>query len=144
MMTQNYANHSRFPASSKRVLPLFLLLVLVGAILNLYEPLLLAGKLWSVVLMSSSIAALIMYYSLLSMVIKVQDRAIRAEENFRHFVLTGKPLPQELSVKQIVALRFASDLELSELANRAVTEKLSRKAIKKLIQIWRPDLNRAQ
>jgi len=84
-----------------------------------------------------------MWYSLRYMVIKVQDRAIRAEENLRHFILTGKALPPELTVGQIVALRFASDAELPELAKRALAEKLSRKAIKKSIQQWRPDLYRA-
>ena len=43
--------------------------------------------------------------------LKAQDRAIRADENLRHFAMTGKLLDPRLTVKQVVALRFASDGE---------------------------------
>lgn len=144
MTRQTYANHSRFPASPFRLVALLLLLILLAAFLNLYQPFLLAGKLWSIVLVSAALGMMVMWYSLQQMVIRVQDRAIRAEENLRHFILTGKPLPSELTLRQIVALRFASDNELASLALRSSTEKLSRKEIKSLIQNWRADLNRAQ
>jgi hypothetical protein len=74
--------------------------------------------------------------------LKVQDRVIRTEENFRHFVLTGKPLDPQLRIGQIVALRFASDAEFPELAKRASAEKLRSSEIKKAIQQWRPDTYR--
>lgn len=80
---------------------------------------------------------LIRIYSL-----KVQDRVIRAEENFRHYRLTGKPLDAQLRMRQIIALRFASDAELPALATRAVSEKLSAKQIKESIQHWRADHHR--
>ena len=69
-------------------------------------------------------------------------RAIRAEENFRHFVLTGKPFDKELRMGQIIALRFASDEEFVALAKRAVDEKMSQKQIKEAVQNWRADHNR--
>lgn len=81
--------------------------------------------------------ALVRLYSL-----KVQDRAIRAEENFRHFMLTGKPLDSRLKTSQIVALRFASDDEFLTLAERAVNEKLGPKEIKQSIKFWRADYRR--
>ncbi len=143
MTTQNFANHSRFPRNRNRTFPLFLVLVFVGSIVNVFQPLLLTGNFWALILVVVCMALIMMWYSLRYMVIKVQDRAIRAEENLRHFILTGKALPPELTVGQIVALRFASDAELPELAKRALAEKLSRKAIKKSIQQWRPDLYRA-
>jgi hypothetical protein len=74
--------------------------------------------------------------------LKAQDRAIRAEENLRHFVLTGKLLDKQLSVSQIVALRFADDEEFVALAAKAVKEKLSNKDIKLLIQSWKADYHR--
>lgn len=74
--------------------------------------------------------------------LKAQDRAIRAEENFRHFILTGKPFDSKLHMGQIIALRFASDAELPSLAKRAVEENLSSKQIKEAIQNWRADNNR--
>ncbi len=143
MTTQNYANHSRFPHNRNRYFPLFLLALLLASIVNVYEPLLLAGKFWALVLVSFSMALIMMWYSLRYMVIKVQDRAIRAEESLRHYVLTGKILPTGLTVGQIVALRFASDEEFPALAQQAVLEKLSRRKIKQAIGNWRPDLYRA-
>ena len=74
--------------------------------------------------------------------LKAQDRAIRAEENFRHFILTSKPFDSKLQMGQIIALRFASDAELPSLAKRAVEENLSSKQIKEAIQNWRADNNR--
>ena len=74
--------------------------------------------------------------------LKVQDRAIRAEENLRYFILTGKRLDARLSLKQIIALRFASDEEFPSLAQRAAEQNLSNDAIKKEIKSWRPDTRR--
>jgi hypothetical protein len=71
-----------------------------------------------------------------------QDRAIRAEENFRHYILTGKPLDSRLRMSQIIALRFASDDEFPLLAQKAVTENMSQKEIKQSIRNWRADLYR--
>jgi len=78
-----------------------------------------------------------------SFALKAQDRAIRAEENFRYFVLTGKRLNQDLSVYQIIALRFSSDEEFVDLTERAIKENLKPDQIKRLIKNWRPDYHRA-
>jgi hypothetical protein len=74
--------------------------------------------------------------------LKAQDRAIRAEENFRHYVLTGKLLDSRLTVPQIVGLRFAADDEFPTLAQKAADEKLSQDAIKRAIKNWRGDTYR--
>lgn len=74
--------------------------------------------------------------------LKAQDRAIRAEENLRHFVLTGKLLPSSLTVGQVVALRFASDAEFVALAEKAAANNLSGKEIKQSIQNWKADFYR--
>jgi hypothetical protein len=75
--------------------------------------------------------------------LRAQDRAIRAEENLRYFVLTGKLLPSNLRMGQIIALRFAPNEELIALVERAATEALSAKEIKQAIQNWKPDYHRA-
>ena len=71
--------------------------------------------------------------------LKAQDRAIRAEEQLRHFMLTGKPFDSRLNIRQIIALRFASDEELPALAKKAAEENLRSKEIKQQIKHWRAD-----
>jgi len=72
-------------------------------------------------------------------VLEANDQAIRAEENLRHFTLTGKLLDPRLKPLQIVALRFASDGEFVALAIRAANEGLAPKDIKQAIKTWRAD-----
>ena len=84
-----------------------------------------------------------MYWYSRAFATTVQDRAIRAEENLRHFAVTGKLFDPRLTMGQIIALRFAPVEELLPLAKRAVEEKLSREDIKKSIKTWRADNYRA-
>lgn len=77
--------------------------------------------------------------------LKVQDRVIRLEERVRLAQLCSSEEMAELEslqLKQYVALRFASNPELPELARRAVRENLDQKAIKAAIKAWRPDHDR--
>lgn len=74
--------------------------------------------------------------------LKAQDRAIRAEENLRHFILTGKPLAKALRLSQVIALRFASDEEFAALCERAEKENMDSKSIKMAIKSWRADHHR--
>jgi len=71
--------------------------------------------------------------------LRAQDRAIRAEENLRHFALTGKLLDKRLTIGQITGLRFAEDEEFVRLAKEAVEKKMSGNEIKKAIKNWRQD-----
>lgn len=75
--------------------------------------------------------------------LKAQDRAIRAEENLRHYVMTGKLHDKSLSIQQIIALRFASDEEFVALSERAAKEKMSNRDIKKAVKNWKADYHRA-
>ncbi len=74
--------------------------------------------------------------------LKAQNRAIRAEESLRHFILSGKVIDPKLRLGQIIALRFASDDELLSLTEKAVSGNLSSKEIKAQIQHWRADNHR--
>lgn len=88
------------------------------------------------------LAALLMgclYYYTRTFALKAQDRAIRAEENLRYFILTGKRLDPRITTRQVIALRFAGDEEFPALAQRAADEQLSADAIKKAIRNWRAD-----
>jgi hypothetical protein len=89
-----------------------------------------------------TISAILLFVFVRVFPLKAQDRAIRAEEQLRHYVLTGKLLDARLSVRQIVALRFASDAELVSLAQRAADQSLSPDAIKREVKQWRADTYR--
>lgn len=79
--------------------------------------------------------------------LRVQDRVIRLEERLRFMRLLPadlQPRINEFTVNQLVSLRFAGDAELPVLARKVLDEKLTeRKAIKQLVQNWRPDHLRA-
>lgn len=138
MKEQNFRNHSRLSLPYHGITGTALLILLIGAIRNVVyadvDSIYNASLILLVVIVLISI-----YFHARIFGLKAQDRAIRAEENFRHFILTGKPLDPRLRVGQIVALRFASDAELPELAKKAVEEKMSSKDIKRAITNWRAD-----
>ncbi len=93
-------------------------------------------------LVAVSIALVLVYIFLRVFALKAQDRAIRAEENLRHFAMTGKLLDPRLTIRQIIGLRFASDEEFLALAKRAADENLSEDAIKRAVKNWRGDYYR--
>ncbi len=73
----------------------------------------------------------------------VQNRVIRLEEHLRLARLLPPDLQArigDLSTGQLVALRFASDAEVTELTREVLTGDLQdRKSIKSRIRSWRPD-----
>ena len=141
MRTQNFKNHSQLvPIYHFVTLPV-LLAILIGAIMNVINSE--DANLYSATLiLAISIVLILIFFFARGFALKAQDRAIRAEENFRHYILTGTPLSTGLDIKQVVALRFASDAEFPALAKTALAEGLSNKEIKKAIQNWRADHNR--
>jgi hypothetical protein len=139
MPQQNFKNHARLVTLYHFVLFLIILAILAMAVINLVN----AVSLLSVMLPLMVAAILLTAYFARSFALKAQDRAIRAEENLRHYVLTGKLLSSELTMAQIIALRFAPDEEFVGLAQRAVKEGLDNKAIKQTINNWRADYHRA-
>jgi hypothetical protein len=142
MKEQNFSNHTRFVPYYHFVTSFFLVVILVGSIINLVTSS--KDNMFSAVLILLLNPVLIlMFWYLRAFALKAQDRAIRAEENFRHFILTGKPLPQGLRMGQVVALRFSPDEEFAELATRAVNENLAGKDIKQAIKNWKADHYRA-
>ena len=140
MPSQNYANHAKtVPAFHFILLPV-LLLTLIGACVNLYSSLGDHQRLYSAsLILVLTIALTITAFCARIFALKAQDRAIRVEENLRHFIATGKPLDPRLDTRQVIALRFASDGEFPLLARRAADEKMSPDAIKKAVKDWRAD-----
>ena len=144
MHEQNYKNHRKLVPSFHIVLLSIILYLLVQSTINLVEAFSNnSGKSQAVMFFLIAIAFSISYVKIRTFPLKTQDRAIRAEENLRYFTLTGKLLDKNLTISQIIALRFASDHEMVDLAERAVKEKLSNDQIKKAIRDWKPDHHRA-
>jgi hypothetical protein len=141
MPEQNYSNHKRYDPLYHFILMPVSMIGLILSIINLINAAPVqhynAALLVIVFIILFMIVALTRIYSL-----KVQNRVIRTEENFRHFVITGKPLDPALRLGQIIALRFSSDEEFPALAARAVNEKMSSADIKKSIKNWRADNHR--
>ena len=76
---------------------------------------------------------------------RVQDRLIRLEERLRYqAVLSSDQAKRALTLplKKRIALRFASDAELSALIDRTLSEDLSPQQIKQAITAWQPDRHR--
>ncbi len=125
------------------VLSMIILITIIMSLINLYQEIQAGeGLLEPLMFVFLTISVLLVAWFARSFPLKAQDRAIRAEENFRHYLLTGKPLDSNLRMGQIIALRFASDSELASLAQKAVLENLGNKDIKELIKDWRGDFNR--
>ena len=144
MEAQNYTNHTRTVPMYHVVLAFLLGAAFLGSLVNLYLSCSSCGSMMNASLITVlSICGVIQYWYSRVFALTAQDRAIRAEENLRHFVMTGKLLDPKLTIRQIIALRFASDEEFLALAKRAVDENLSRDDIKKAIKNWRADYHRA-
>ena len=143
MDAQNFSNHRRTVPMFHLVLLPVLLLTLIGAAVNLYESWGDHERMYSASLILVLTFCLVLA-SLFARIfaLKAQDRAIRAEENLRHYVMTGKLLDARLEPLQIVALRFAADAEFVALADRAAAEAMKPGAIKHAVKNWRADLYR--
>lgn len=141
MAEQSLKNHTRYIPLWHFICSFLLLAGLVGSIVNLFHANA-ATHYSAALLVLIFIILFIIFWYARWFAIRAQDRAIRAEESLRHYILTGKPIDKQLRLGQIIALRFASDEELPALAKRAVEEKLSQKAIKEAIVNWRMDNHR--
>ena len=136
--TQSLKNHARFDPLYHFFIVAVYLLNLVYAGFHLYrQPSLSSG--WYLVL---SLVVIVPILKLRLYPLKVQDRVIRLEERLRLQALA----PQEwhaqiysLNESQLIALRFAADDEVVELAKQALEHNLGRKQIKERIRNWRAD-----
>lgn len=143
MQAQNFKNHTRLIPSYHFILWSVVLALDILAILQLITALKRnQGILPSVMFILIAIALSISAIQIRRFPLIAQDRAIRAEENLRYFVLTGKLPDSRLTLAQIIALRFAPDEELVGLTERAAMENLSSSDIKKAIQQWKADYYR--
>jgi hypothetical protein len=147
---QSYANHRRYVPLYHFVTPLILLLNLLWTFVGIYHSWRGGGRfdrVNSVMQVLVAVALVLIWFYLRTFPLAVQDRLIRQEMLLRLGELL--PLDQraripELSVGQLIALRFASDEELPGLTRKVLDEKITRREpIKRLIRNWRADDLRA-
>lgn len=140
---QTLKNHTRLlPPFHFFVIPV-LLINFLNTIQNVYlMPS--SGTAWALV-----VAAALLTLAFLAriMAITVQDRVIRLEMRLRlHEALPAdlRNRVHELTPRQLVALRFASDAEMPELVREVLAGNLaSSKAIKGRVKNWQGDYLRA-
>jgi hypothetical protein len=139
-MAQSFESHAHRPVPT-----------LVAAIFALLAIVLLIGAWqfsWATFypgVLSLSAAVVVLVSISRSYIVRLQDRIILLEMKVRcaEILPAGQDARlAELSPKQIVALRFASDSELGALLDRAIREKLPPTEIKRAITHWRDDLLR--
>lgn len=143
MDQQHYGNHRKIDPLYHYGLSLLTMLVLIGSVIGLVNALS-GGEDAGAPLIFLGIAAvlLLLFIKVRGYALKSQDRAIRAEEQLRHYILTGKPIDSRLTLRQIIALRFAGDEEYPDLCRKAVEESMEPDDIKKAIRHWRADYDR--
>ena len=144
MQEQNYKNHSRMIPLYHYVTYFLVTLIIGGAVIKFYKSYTTSmfGLLTPVLFLMTGITLLLLAWFTRSFSLKAQDRAIRAEENLRYFTITGNLLDSKLTMRQIIALRFAPNNEFVDLAHRAVKENMKASEIKKAIQNWKADNDR--
>ncbi len=143
MAEQSFRSHAKWvPAFHFFVLPV--LLINIGFQIYWCEKAFTIGGVVSVLVAVALFAGM---GTVRGMALKVQDRVIRLEERLRfERVLPADLHPRigEFTIDQLVALRFASNAELPELARKVLEENVKdRKEIKRIIKTWRPDFARA-
>ena len=137
-MSQNYQNHVRWSIPYHCITVPIILIANGFAAYALYQT---PDAVHALLLLAFFLIGIVVGFARF-FALKVQDRAARADERLRYFILAGKMLPNELKMGQILALRFASDEEVVALADRALHEKLAAGDIKKAIKNWRGDYHR--
>jgi hypothetical protein len=143
MPEQSYAKHAKFVPLYHFVLSWLIFATFIGSCVNLYNSLGDHERIYNASLITAiSVALMLLFFFTRTFPLAAQDRVIRAEENMRHYILTGKLLDRRLTVKQIVGLRFASDGEFPDLARLAAEKGMSQAEIKKLVKTWRADHDR--
>ena len=141
---QSLKNHTRFnPLFHFTLIPLLLLNLIFSIYITVHRwPAYEHTHLWWIVM---GIVFLLMAGAARTAALKVQDRVVRLEERLRLAALlpaSERAHIDELSVRQLIALRFASDAELPALVHKTLTQNLEPKVIKQSIVNWRPDHHR--
>lgn len=135
---QSYANHVRFdPWFHFFLIPVYAITFIGYVVVAFRHP-----NMHTAWMALFAFALVVHLFKTRMYALKVQDRVVRLEERLRLKALLPGALASrvdELTVGQLIALRFASDAEVADLAQLALTKNLSKKDIKQAIKQWRAD-----
>lgn len=138
-MPQTYENHVRFVPAYHLGAFGILVINLIWTIYKLIRDF--SGD--SAIAFLVAVALLLIFFHARIFPLKAQDRIIRLEMQLRMERILPPDLKAripEFTVSQIVALRFASDEELPELARKVLANNIQKRdEIKKMIRKWNPD-----
>ena len=140
---QTYANHRRwFPLYHFFALPVLVAHLVLQTTRAVQEPS--PARWWDVVVAAALVGALV---AARTMVLIVQNRLVGFEMRLRLATLLAPELRAripELRLRQLIALRFASDEELPALVERCLSGELkTADQIKREVRHWRADWQRA-
>lgn len=143
MADQNYANHARYVPGFHFVTFGILTINLIWSLFRLF---------WGVpgvpffdrlLNVAVAVALVLLAWYARTFPLRAQDRVIRLEETLRLERLLPadlRPRIGELRTSQLIALRFASDAELPDLARAVLAGEVTAPGeIKKRVRAWRAD-----
>lgn len=136
---QDYKNHRRFHPLFHFVLSPLALFYLIYQIVRLFQE---PGFDRAVMVIGAFVLMGVLFVARMY-ALKAQDRVIRLEEQVRYHKILPPDLAfqaENLPLRQILALRFASDAELPAFVSRALGGDLQEPdEIKQAVTNWRPD-----
>ena len=137
MKTQNFANHTYFPTMTPVAGLSAIIALLLFGFGAFRHP---SAQAFGLIALACS--AIVLALISRAYTVRLQDRIIRLEMRLR-LERFGKAREfARLTTPQLVALRFASDAELRDLVDRALTENLTLDQIKRSVNDWQPDFHR--
>jgi uncharacterized membrane protein YciS (DUF1049 family) len=136
---QTYKNHAKFvPPYHFFVLPMLLVNV-IWAAMRAFGSL----SVDTVIALLTAVALMMVALFARVFALKVQDRVIRLEMRLRMRELLPaelQPRIKDFTTEQLIAMRFACDDELPELAATVLRDNpQDRKTIKQMVKQWTPD-----
>lgn len=137
MTAQSYERHGHHPVPTyvASVFTLLALILLSGALLF-------GWRTFQVGVFSLALAVATLVAMSRGYIVRLQDRIILLEMKVRGAELLTPEQEARLASldkRQVIALRFASDVELADLVDRTAREKLTPDQIKRAVKNWRPD-----
>jgi H+/Cl- antiporter ClcA len=147
MQEQNFHNHTKSEPKFISIALLWILFIIIGIFLlyavtsataaqwvQQYWHIWLYLWFWCIIIIIALLLLTVRSYAT-----KLQDRIIRQEVEFRYFVMTQQTIDPRITLKQMIALRFAWDEEFISICKQVADQQLEPITIKHVIKHWKPD-----